>query len=121
MKSLANEPPGLLNRGFRRSLQCKACPWKISSRLEDIPGYEAEKHRGLAGCTGATVEGLRIMACHESPQNSPYACVGWLANQIGSGNNLNLRLALTTKRIRIGNLKLDGEQFASLEEMAERK
>lgn len=42
------------------------------------------------------------MACHESHNAH---CVGWIANQLGDGNNLSLRLQMmsceNTKKIRL--------------------
>ena len=82
-----------------KTKQCKTCPWKVSTRLEDIPLYDPEAHRGLADTIAPPGEiiptsGLRIMSCHYSPDNDPYHCIGWLHNQIGIGNNLALRIRM---------------------------
>ena len=80
--------------------QCKACPWKVSTKADrDIPGgYCREKHRDLASTIakpGEFVPGqaLRVFACHESAIGGEVACVGWLVNQLGPGNNIALRIA----------------------------
>jgi len=99
--------------------QCKACPWKVTTDPHQIPnGYSREKHAALS-CTiakpGALAIGgpLRLMACHESPVGRERPCVGWLANQLGEGNNIALRLAVSTGRIK-ADFELDGEQHATL-------
>lgn len=79
--------------------QCKTCPWKEGGSCARIPGYRREKHEALddtiatpgypAGLRGGP---LRIMACHYSTDEKPISCVGWVANQLGPGNNLALRL-----------------------------
>ena len=84
--------------------QCKKCPWKTSTDPNKIPnGYSVELHANLS-CTiaepGALRPGsLRVMACHESPVGREKPCVGWLANQLGSGNNVALRVAAMMGRV----------------------
>lgn len=46
------------------------------------------------------------MACHETHDAH---CIGWLANQLGPGNNIALRLAMRDCE-NIRKLKLIGEQ-----------
>ena len=103
--------------------QCVKCPWKVSTDPNDIPdGYCAVKHSALKR-TIAKPEvipsggGLRLMACHET-QDLP--CVGWLANQLGVGNNIGLRMACSNMRPtgdRIdANVETVGEQHQTFEE-----
>lgn len=76
--------------------QCKACPWKKSVKpLEDIPGgYCVEKHANLRRTIATSpLQVTSAMACHESEVGSEVACVGWVANQLGPGTNIMLRLA----------------------------
>ena len=86
--------------------QCFKCPWKVGVNARDIPGdYSEDKHRNLASCIAkpADMNGLsgvlRIMACHETPGENELPCVGWLTHQIGTGNNLALRL-----RVAMGHI-----------------
>lgn len=78
--------------------QCAKCPWKVGANPRDIPnGYCATKHANLENTiakdpVSSITSTLHIMACHEV-HNLP--CIGWLANQIGPGNNIGLRLAVT--------------------------
>lgn len=101
--------------------QCKACPWRTDVvPARDIPnGYSAEKHRALertisdrslAGLCGP----LRVMACHESPIGGEVVCVGWLANQLGPGNNIALRLAAASGRMP--DFELVGDQHECFED-----
>lgn len=102
--------------------QCKACPWKVSTVPErDIPnGYDAAKHANLKNTIARPGDlcglggGLRAMACHEFPVGAEQPCVGWLAHQLGPGNNIALRLvAMRDKRYR--DLVLDGAQHETFE------
>lgn len=87
--------------------QCKKCPWKTSTDPHEIPnGYTEEKHAALKGTIAEpgslcalTSAGLRAMACHESPKGREKPCVGWLANQLGPGNNIGLRVAALMGRV----------------------
>ncbi len=100
---------------FRRTVQCRACPWKVSVvPSRDIPGgYTPALHAQLLGCQdrGTT------MACHESPVDDPYACVGWLVHQIGPGNNLRLRIAAIEGRLDASELRTFGPQHPSVRAM----
>jgi len=83
--------------------QCAHCPWKVSTNPFDIPnGYCPTKHAALQE-TIARVPSLtspvRMMACHETKPGKELPCVGWLANQLGPGNNIGLRLAVRSGRV----------------------
>ncbi|MBY0457961.1 MAG: hypothetical protein K2V38_11525 [Gemmataceae bacterium] len=104
-----------------RTRQCKACPFrKDVAPSRDIPnGYSVERNRGLADTIaepGALppAGGVTVMACHESPAGQEVPCVGWLANQIGPGNNIAARLwaAKNLKR----PLELVGERHERFED-----
>lgn len=102
--------------------QCKACPWKRSTNPHtDIPGgYDPEKHAALISCTGGLESISRpilAMACHESPPGHEQMCAGWLANQLGPGNNFALRLRAIDGQF--SGLRVDGEQYDSLREMCD--
>lgn len=108
--------------------QCSHCPWRKDVDPHTIPnGYCEAKHAALAdtiaepgGLTAVLNCGpLRMMACHESEPGSERPCVGWMANQLGAGNNIALRLwysrEVRTGRIK-GPLKLAGEQHECFED-----
>lgn len=103
----------------RKHRQCAKCPWKVSTNPHEIPnGYSEEAHRALRNTIatgfGSLRESARMMACHESPVGTEEPCVGWLANQLGPGNNLGLRMQAMDGRF--GELVLDGEQHETFEE-----
>lgn len=104
---------------FKRKKQCAKCPWKKSTNCAtDIPGYKWAMEKELIKCQAPGLQGLRgtrVMACHESKEPRQYACVGWLVNQLGPGNNIALRLKAMDGRF--AGLKVVGEQYESLEEM----
>ena len=99
--------------------QCEKCPWRVDVDPHDIPnGYCVTKHTGLANTIaepGALRIGgeLRIMACHESKPGKELPCAGWLAQQLGPGNNIMLRLAVAKGRID-ADIELVGEQHQTL-------
>lgn len=105
---------------LKRTAQCIKCPWIVGVDPHEIPdGYSVEKHASLA-CTIAEPGDLRglsgggprvAMACHEVHDAH---CVGWLANQVGTGNNLSLRLSLM-QCTNADQLKLRGEQHPCFE------
>jgi hypothetical protein len=104
-----------------KNKQCKACPWKRSTRpAKDIPnGYCAEKHARLANTIADEVTYgfgpvLRMMACHETTDGEERPCVGWLHNQLGVGNNIALRMKARTGCF--GKLILVGPQHNTFEE-----
>jgi hypothetical protein len=101
-------------------IQCAKCPWRKDVDPFDIPdGYCPTKHANLKDTIaepGALNFGtLRIMACHESKPRREIPCVGWLANQLGPGNNLGLRIAVSAGRID-ANFRLVGEQHERFED-----
>lgn len=109
-----------------RRNQCEKCPWKKSTNPHDIPGgYCERKHAGLASTIAepGSVAGLggpiQLMACHESPVGHEQPCVGWLAHQLGPGNNIQLRVIALDGRFR--DLQLDGEQHERFEDTLPRK
>ncbi len=55
---------------------------------------------------------LYIMACHETHDAH---CVGWLINQMGSGNNILLRLAMRGCE-NFSKIKLIGDQHERFED-----
>lgn len=104
---------------LKRVKQCEKCPWKVSTDPSEIPGgYSPDLHRDLS-CTIAEPGSFRpssaAMACHESPPGDEAHCVGWLAHQLGPGNNIGLRLRmLSCENIRA--VQLDGPQHERFED-----
>lgn len=101
-------------------VQCKKCPWKVSTDPYEIPdGYCPKKHAALKSTIaepGALrLGGLHLMACHETGGGKELACVGWLANQLGPGNNLGLRLAAMTEKVD-ANFRTVGPQHERFED-----
>lgn len=94
--------------------------WRVDVDPHDIPdGYSEDKHRGLAGTiakpgdiASAFAGELHIMACHETHDAH---CVGWLDNQLGTGNNIGLRLSMMNCT-NVGALRLRGEQHQCFED-----
>ena len=103
--------------------QCRACPWKKSTVPGcDIPdGYDEAKHKALSSTIaepGILSSSLHLMACHEAPCGSEKPCVGWLAHQLGPGNNIALRMRALDGRWN--RLELDGPQHETFEETVPR-
>lgn len=103
-----------------RTVQCAKCPWRVDVDPRDIPnGYSEERHCALRGTIAIPGEmnlgTLRVMQCHETTDAEPAHCLGWLMNQLGSGNNLGLRM-LARNCENIGEVRLIGDQHESFEE-----
>jgi hypothetical protein len=102
-------------------VQCAKCPWKRGTNPHEIPrGYSVKKHRALARTIAepgaySPAAKLNLMACHESALGNEIPCVGWLANQLGPGNNIGLRIAATRDR-SLGDFELVGEQHERFED-----
>ena len=102
--------------------QCKACPWKKSTKPErDIPGgYCEAKHAALKetiaepGSLASLNGGIRMMACHESAIGSERPCVGWVLQQLGPGNNIALRML--ARDGRFAEYRTVGPQHERLED-----
>jgi hypothetical protein len=100
--------------------QCKSCPWKVTTDpRRDIPNYSEQMHRHAVGSTiaepGLASLGrseLRIMACHETVDTP---CAGWLANQLGPGHNLGIRMAVAAGEVDC-DFELDGPQHERFED-----
>ena len=101
--------------------QCAKCPWKVSTNPHDIPnGYSEEQHCDLRDTIARPAEfrpsgPLRMMACHETSIGDELPCVGWLAHQLGPGNNIALRMAVIAGRID-GDIELVGDQHERFED-----
>jgi len=103
--------------------QCRACPWKKSTKPErDIPGgYCEKKHEALERTVAQPgvfprSDTLHVFACHESPVGNEQACAGWVANQLGPGNNLALRMRAMADREAFKGIVLDGPQHERFED-----
>lgn len=104
---------------LNRLNQCEKCPWKVATDPHDIPhGYSEDMHRGLSR-TIAEPGSMRMtasaMSCHEHPPENEAHCVGWLANQLGPGNNIGLRMMVLDCE-NIGQIKTHGEQHETFED-----
>lgn len=102
-----------------RTRQCGKCPWRVATDPTTIPnGYSEERHRGLAGTIAkeadlaSVYDPLVAMACHET--EDAY-CVGWLAHQLGPGNNLALRVRMFSCE-NARDIQLLGEQHETFED-----
>lgn len=108
---------------LKRVTQCRKCPWRTETDPHDIPnGYTEERHRALAGTIANGIDNLfsdtlRVMACHELHDAH---CIGWLANQLGPGNNIALRLHVRSCT-NIDRIRLRGEQHETFEDTLPKK
>lgn len=101
---------------LKRTKQCPKCPWRKDVNPHDIPnGYSEEKHCALKSTIVSGLESLqmdRVMACHELHDAH---CLGWLMNQVGSGNNIGLRIKMISCE-NASKIQLMGEQHETFEE-----
>ncbi len=102
--------------------QCGNCPWRKGVNPRDIPGgYCEARHRALDATIARDLSvgsSLRLMACHETPVGRERPCVGWLADQLGPGNNIALRLwySAALRRGEARAFELAGEQHECFED-----
>ena len=101
---------------LKRTAQCRHCPWRKDTDPFDIPnGYDVEKHKALINTIAQPGEILHqrpAMACHETHDAH---CVGWLVNQIGPGNNIPLRMRMSSCT-NADKIRLRGEQHETFED-----
>lgn len=100
--------------------QCEKCPWKKGTDPRAIPkGYSEKRHAALRSTIAEPAHlsfgPLRMMACHEMPRGCELPCVGWLAQQLGVGNNLALRLLVISGRVD-GDVETVGPQHERFED-----
>lgn len=108
---------------LKRTSQCQKCPWRKETNPHDIPnGYTEERHRALAATIAVGIDNLfsdelHVMACHELHEAH---CIGWLAHQLGPGNNLALRLQVRSCT-NAHRIRLRGEQHETFEDTLPKK
>lgn len=56
------------------------------------------------------------MQCHETPDDAPLPCVGWMHHQLGPANNIRLRLAVRAG-IYDADLVIVGSQHERFEDI----
>lgn len=103
-----------------RTKQCAKCPWKKSTNPHDIPnGYCETKHKALDKTIAKNFNGfsqtLYAMACHESEKGEEEYCIGWLANQLGEGNNIGLRIKMLNCS-NVKDIELVGKQHKTFKD-----
>jgi uncharacterized protein DUF6283 len=99
--------------------QCPSCPWRVACVPgRDILRYRRGLHENLRGTIQTGLASLtsvmRVMGCHYSAPGEDFACAGWLANQLGDGNNLAVRIAVSAGRLPMP--EIDGPQHACFED-----
>ncbi len=58
---------------------------------------------------------VKIMACHDSSETELYHCIGWVHNQLGSGNNVALRMSFRDCQ-NVNEIEVEGEQHSRFED-----
>lgn len=85
---------------FDHPKQCGNCPWKKSTKLEDIDckeGFDMDYYESVRDDYVACHDFDRShknMGCHKFPNDSQ-PCIGWLLHEAGPGNNIGIRLMLS--------------------------
>ena len=97
---------------LKQTVQCDSCPWRVEAKISDIPNYSRDLHENLSSTIAkdnSIGNQLKIMACHHSSDGYERHCIGWVANQLGVGNNISLRLQFRHCS-NAQNIKLKGKQ-----------
>ena len=108
---------------LNQTKQCKTCPWRVDSKVKNIPNYCSQQHQDLEQTITDDRDiiqqvfdsQLKIMACHHSDDNNSIYCVGWLYNQLGTGNNIRLRIKFMSCA-NINELEVIGKQVKSFKD-----
>ena len=107
-----------MKKKLPRTRQCSKCPWKVSTDPYEIPnGYSKNKHCALKKTIadpGSLNFTSHVMSCHEHSAEEEAYCIGWLANQLGPGNNIGLRLKMLG--YDLSEVRLDGDQHETFED-----
>lgn len=100
-----NGPP----RKGGKLVACGTCPWRVSTKTEQIPGGGMD-HGRSADCLD---QGLTAMACHLSTDQEPVACAGFVQAQKGAddGQNIGYRLAIIRGLLDPDDYGEDGGQL----------
>jgi hypothetical protein len=115
----------MIKKKLARTKQCDKCPWKKSTDPYLIPdGYSVDAHKKLKRTIaepGALTFGQTsvAMACHESHPSEEMFCIGWLAHQLGLGNNIGLRISMLN--YDFSDIELDGDQHDRFEDTLPKK
>lgn len=104
---------------LKRTKQCKNCPWRKDADLSKIKGYDIDQHHELKSTISPqgmdSICTRKAMACHESKEDNPEYCIGWLMQQVSfKGNNFGLRLHLRSCE-NANELETFGDQYDTLE------
>ena len=78
-------------------LPCATCPWRVGQDASTIPNYDHALACGLLGTVGEEDDFRKIMSCHGSTPDHPFACKGYLARE--GWRNINVRLLLARHEI----------------------
>ena len=111
------------NRSSAPRLQCKLCPWKVSTRGRIPNGFafEGEDLEDLFIADPGSYTGTDMkQQCHETTDDAPLPCVGWLNHQLGIGNNLRLRMEVLCGSID-ANVETVGRQHTRISDTLPRQ
>ncbi len=80
--------------------QCANCPWKKSTKWEDIDcveGFDMDFYESVRDeyiPKHMFDKSHRNMGCHKH-EGDDQPCIGWLLHEAGRGNNIGIRLMLS--------------------------
>jgi len=102
--------------------QCKSCPWRVDCVPDrDIPNYQRDLHENLDNTIAkpgdvatAFCSVQHLMACHYSKPQAEFPCAGWLHHQLGTGNNIGVRLRVMSGHLPVP--EVDGPQHETFED-----
>ena len=108
---------------LNQTKQCKTCPWIKGNDPFNIPnGYSCELHKSLRKTIADKNNPLSSMgnelvnmACHYSKEGEENHCIGWLHNQLTTGNNIGLRIQMRNCE-NLNEIELIGEQHENFDD-----
>lgn len=104
------------NKKLPRVKQCKTCPWKKSTAMDDIEeGFDMDHYESVRDDYDSSGMGRRspshIMCCHKHDDDDPAPCVGWIMNQVQG--NMGLYIQILTME-NADKLEVFGPQHANI-------
>lgn len=97
---------------LKRIRQCIACPWRVAvDPPRDVPNYGEgiyDRMRATLRSGLDSLDGGIAMACHNQKKNETRPCAGWLHNQLGVGNNIAIRIHVSSGKLPVPIVR--GEQ-----------
>lgn len=100
---------------FSLKSPCYNCPWRKDKTVAPAEMFPKDRYESMQECVKQGL-GKPIFACHNTPEEKPKACAGYLI--VEGAVNFSVRIAIIQGRLNLEELHCDDELYESYEEMA---